>query len=89
MRESLARHRATPPTSVASFSRTHTRRALQRTAERHSRRDRGIAGKTRETRNNHPIIKSLTRLRLLLNIAYLPTLPARRRDARAIRAEEI
>jgi len=31
-------------------------------------------GKTRETRNNHPIIKSLTRLRLLLNIpiSWLP-----------------
>lgn len=84
LRESLARHRERSHASfheAASFS-VRTRRAPQRNRLKGTRGETRIAARTRETRNNHPIIKSLTRLRLLLNTVYLSIRPRARCSAR-------
>lgn len=80
MRESLARHRATPPSTrwlllLPPFP--YVRIVLHKGRLKGTRGETRIVGKTREARNNHPIIKSLTRLRLLLSVVYLRTLSAR------------
>lgn len=66
LRESLARHRATPPcTRLPPF--LYERVVLCKERQKSTRGETRIAGRTRETRNDHPIIVSLTKLLSLLS----------------------
>lgn len=63
--------------SFCEVASEYERVVLHKERLKGTRGESGIAGKTRETRNNHPIIKSLTRLRLLSNVVYLSGAPAK------------
>lgn len=71
MLESLTRFGATPPsTRLPPFPFKHVvlHKELKGTRDETSR-----ARKIQKARDNHPIIKTLTRLRLLPSVVYLPT----------------
>ncbi|KAG7202231.1 hypothetical protein KM043_015902 [Ampulex compressa] len=71
LRESLARFGATPPpTWLPPFPFEHV--VLHEEGLKGTPDGTGRSRKAQEARNNHTIIKSLTRLRLLLSVVYLP-----------------